>query len=154
MKHRKMWGNSEIGFLSFIPNNDPEKCWSWTGYKDKDGYGTYRRSHAHRYSYSKFVGQLRKGLYVLHKCDTPECTNPKHLFLGTAKDNYADSKLKERNIHGIKHHQSKLTDEIVRKIRDEYSSIKTSQYILAKRYGVNQSTIGEVIHRETWKHVT
>jgi hypothetical protein len=36
------------------------------------------------------------GLFVLHKCDRPACFNPKHLFIGTQKDNMSDCSRKGR----------------------------------------------------------
>jgi hypothetical protein len=35
-------------------------------------------------------------IFVLHRCDTPACVNPDHLFLGTAKDNALDREAKGR----------------------------------------------------------
>lgn len=45
---------------------------------------------AHRVSWIIFRGKIPKGKHVLHKCDTPLCVNPKHLFIGTALDNIRD----------------------------------------------------------------
>lgn len=43
-----------------------------------------------RLIYEEFTGIAPGKLMVLHKCDNPECINPNHLYLGTAKDNVRD----------------------------------------------------------------
>jgi hypothetical protein len=83
-------------------------CWLWLGATShrpgKPRYGflgiyqpaTARRKYyrqgflAHRLSWELFRGSIPKGMQVLHKCDTPTCVNPDHLFLGTALDNVID----------------------------------------------------------------
>jgi hypothetical protein len=81
-------------------------CWLWLGGQDSDGYGqlkvSRKRLAAHRVSYGAFVGDPGE-LHVLHRCDTPLCINPSHLFLGTNADNQRDKALKGRTA------QSKLT---------------------------------------------
>jgi len=47
-----------------------------------------------RLIFEEFTGITPGSNYVLHKCDNPECINPDHLYLGTAKDNSRD--LQER----------------------------------------------------------
>ena len=58
------------------------------------GYPMVRRKRKDyvmsRYVYEKFCGEIPEGLFVLHRCDRPNCINPKHLFLGTLKDNTQD----------------------------------------------------------------
>ena len=77
-------------------------CWLWTAYIDPDGYGRIfyedRDVKACRVSYQLFIGPIPIDLHVLHRCDTPACVNPKHLFLGTHADNMRDMFKKKRNV--------------------------------------------------------
>ena len=80
-----------------------DECWLWTKRIDKDGYGKlgFKRFHtdrAHRYGWELAHNQpVPKGMLVCHTCDNPSCQNPKHLFIGTQKDNVADSVSKGRH---------------------------------------------------------
>lgn len=75
-------------------------CWIWIGAKDKDGYGRFGSykiwGNAHKASYIFHKGIIPKGMCVLHTCDNPSCVNPKHLWLGTNKDNMQDKIKKGR----------------------------------------------------------
>lgn len=76
-------------------------CWIWLGWKSAAGYGGVRShgksfSSAHRYFYTHLVGPIPDGMLVLHKCDTPICVNPDHLFLGDHLANNEDMWLKGR----------------------------------------------------------
>jgi HNH endonuclease len=82
------------------------ECWIWTGAKNWDDYGMIITRNprrvwiASRFSYEMFKMPIPKGLKVLHRCDTPACVNPCHLFLGTDKDNAEDRRSKGRPAGG------------------------------------------------------
>lgn len=111
---------------------------------------------AHRVSWTLYRGEIPDGLCVLHKCDTPPCVNPEHLFIGTLQDNNADMAAKgrwsingPRGLKGESHPQAKLTVQSVREIR---ASTETST-ILARRYGVSLTTLCNAREGKTWRHL-
>jgi len=136
-------------------------CWIWTGPQNELGYGKIMKGRkylkAHRLSYEEFVGPIPDGMFVCHKCDTPECINPKHLFLGTQKDNMADCARKGRVVvpRGEAAGRAMLTEEAVKAIRAEYVKGKRGHGYpaLAAKYGVGASTIQAVIERRSWAHI-
>lgn len=108
---------------------------------------------AHRVSYEMKHGTIPKGMSVCHTCDTPPCVNPKHLFIGTQKDNIADAhskgRLKNGTSLGSLHGRSKLTEEQVGIILKDTRTHRK----IAEKYGVDRSTISFIKQRKTWKHV-
>lgn len=79
-------------------------CWLWTA-SVRHRYGSIRTSStkcssAHRVSWELHHGPIPEGICVLHRCDTPTCVNPDHLFLGTQLDNIKDRDQKGRNKKG------------------------------------------------------
>jgi len=55
-------------------------------------------------------------------------------------------------IQGAKNPKAKLNEEIVRELRKLYAEGHTIRE-LHKQYGIPESTIGNIVHRHTWKDV-
>lgn len=139
-------------FLSKVAKT--ESCWLWTGGKSGRGYGAFRspdEKKAHRFSYSRYVGQIPQGLSVCHRCDNPACVNPDHLFVGTHTDNMKDKMSKGRGNHlvGTKHPRSKLTESQVLAIRAD----NRRQVEIAESYGIKQAQVSEIKRRIAWTHI-
>src|SRR3972149_68948 len=89
-------------------------CIEWTGGLDRNGYGIFyyknKKFFAHRFAFG--IEKIPKKMFVCHKCDNPKCINPKHLFLGTPRDNALDCVAKNRtnNHKGESHHRAKLCE--------------------------------------------
>lgn len=107
-------------------------CWEWQAGKI-NGYGrigltSQRRCVlAHRLSYEIHYGPIADGMCVLHRCDTPGCVRPDHLFLGTVGDNNRDRAKKGRNrsVKGEAHGRSKITVQDVCSIRQKHKDGRT-----------------------------
>lgn len=134
-----------------------KSCWLWTGYCCSKGYGRFgfrkKGWGAHRVSWVLHKGEIPEGAGVLHRCDNPGCVNPKHLFLGTPKDNAVDrdqkGRLKVRR--GEAHGSSKLTERQVlamQKLRPH-----TTYKQIAKAFKTPWQTVYDALSGKNWKHL-
>lgn len=99
--------STESRFLRQVLKTD--SCWTWTGPKNNDGYGslwvTKRNKYlkAHRYSYEYFKGPIPEGLTLDHLCRNRGCVNPDHLEPATDRENIlrgtAPSAINARKTH-------------------------------------------------------
>ena len=131
-------------------NSTPEPntgCWLWIGAYLKSGYGRVgRRSRrAHRVSYAAFIGQIPDGQVVCHRCDTPACVNPAHLFLGTQEDNLRDMFAKGRNRIGRGCRPgAKLTPQQVLDVRAAVGAGELHRTVAA-RFGITRPHVSKLV---------
>jgi len=137
-------------------------CWLWTAACGISGHGQFfvRKSTkrkgligAHRVSWMIYRGDLHPNELVCHKCDTPACVNPDHLFVGTQLDNIRDAKSKGRLVFpdtvGEANSAAILQESDVFVIRNS----QLSNADLAKQYGVSSTTIWETRTGASWVHL-
>lgn len=95
----------KLRFFRKIKINKTSRCWEWQASKSFDGYGRIvcnkRLQMAHRVSWLIYNGTIKNKLYVLHKCHNPPCVNPKHLYLGTHRQNMIDALINDKTVAAI-----------------------------------------------------
>ncbi len=133
-------------------------CWLWSGAMERHGYGliiaeTRQNPRlAHRVSYELHRGEIPHGLCVCHRCDTPACVNPDHLWLGTQRANIQDASRKRRMPLGERQGNSKLKNAEVISIR-ALAAEGRNQYEIAALFGISQPTVSEIVARKKWPHI-
>jgi|DEB3_MinimDraft_2_1074329.scaffolds.fasta_scaffold08932_3 hypothetical protein len=138
-------------------SSDPSECWLWTGASIRGGYGHFRRKingiqkmyKAHRFSYEHFNNNgemLPSSTLVCHKCDNPKCVNPQHLFLGTQQDNINDKIKKGRLKWGIKRGFRIISEDDVKKIKEDYASGLYSMKEVGVRNNTSASQVCRIVN--------
>ena len=93
-------------FMQYVSPEPNTGCWLWLGHTNPRGYGRFGIGSvtdgsatmvmAHRLSYQLHGGTIALGTFICHRCDTPSCVNPDHLFSGSRQDNAFDMARKGR----------------------------------------------------------
>lgn len=130
-------------------------CINFTGSRNPRGYGRSvvggRIVRTHRAMFEAINGPLAPGVVVMHTCDNPSCCNPAHLRAGTQLENIRDRSAKGRTRTGMgeRHGRAVLTDAEVAHVREAYAARAATQRELAKRYGVSQRAIWQIVNNIT-----
>jgi hypothetical protein len=154
---------------------NPNGCYLWKG-ATVDGYGRLTRNkkglRIHRLSYIIHKEAIPQGLQVLHNCDTRNCWNPDHLFLGTDLDNKKDMIAKNRQYQGKQHHwhgtigskpnlgkfgensgNHSLTDDAARQIHLLFKSGTDTLRKFAKKFHDHEKTVRDILIGRRYPHI-
>lgn len=151
----------EERFWAKVKQAGSDECWLWTAGTTRDGYGRMsdgvRRGSvilAHRASYKIANGDIPAEACVCHKCDTPRCCNPSHLFLGTRAENNTDrvEKCRSARLRGEANGRAKLSQLSVRVIR-RMPAFGFLRKEAAEVFGVGATVVKDILAGRLWKHV-
>jgi hypothetical protein len=154
-----MFGKSNLPYLLHaIYSHDSDDCLIWPHGTEKSGYGKIRfegqDTRVHRAVFKITHGRWPEPC-ARHTCDCRSCFNPRHIIEGTQQDNMLDAYVRGRTVRGEKQGGSKLTKELVLKIRAEYVpyDANVGATALGLKYGVANQTISKIVNRKIWLHV-
>lgn len=140
-------------FWSKVKKSRGRGCFMWLAGKDDHGYGLIwwkgKMVRAHRLAFELTYGPLPPGLLACHRCDTPGCVRPDHLFAGTHADNARDASVKNRV--GLLHR--KLTWGRVTWLRRYYAAAPRKRGLitrLAEDARVSRPTMSAILARKSW----
>lgn len=144
-KNARWTSHADETIKQLVRKDKASGCWLWTGAKNKYGYGkTGGGMHgtAHRLSYAVFRGDPGQQM-VRHRCGTPSCVNPKHLLLGSHRDNMKDRSQKKRGSISIKR---------CLRLMDLYWNTQMSFKEAGKKVGMSEQE-AIMVARVDWRHL-
>lgn len=145
-----------------------DMCWSWTGRTMGSGYAHTRWPNrnsginAARASWmiehGCDIGDIpmdptcpKHAMSVLHSCPTKVCCNPRHLRLGTNRENIDDKRKAGTSKKGRA--RPRLADDVVRKFIVEYVTTDKSQYQLTRELGLPNKCAYYIVNGHTHRKV-
>jgi hypothetical protein len=125
-----------------MKGGDSSVCWPWTGALGKKNERPYVRVGKRVRLAYQVVWELVNGedvgvRLIRHTCDNPICCNPKHLKIGTQRENMKD--MKERDRHGI--------SRIVKNAWLNLAAKGVKPQVIADRYGVTASAVRQFLRQ-------
>lgn len=134
-------------------------CWLWCNVRrvapaKRVRYGMFSvngvlvPAHVYSWRLHNNGAPVPRGKLVKHSCDNKRCVNPKHLSVGTYRDNLREALARKRHarckrVFSAKEVQ-KIRAALQRHAKYKQLAQATSDTGLARRYGVGRSTIQRI----------
>lgn len=150
---------------SKVDKKGEDECWPWLGVLNHQGYGRVQigdwQYYAHRVIFNlanpeqidlKAPKQTDEKGFLLHTCDNPSCCNPKHLWVGTHRENMEDKvrKNRQKRFPTDTGPRCKLTMTQAREARQlRKDGIPTRE--LAKRFGISLPSMKTLLAGKSYK---
>lgn len=137
---------------------DEEYCYHWTGPQHSEkGYGVFHlRSDVEPVKAERFAAHLGDldvgGEKISRFCDSPDCVNPRHLYVGSP---FGDEKVPCEGAYvrrGEAHGRSKLSRFQVRRMREDRRTGSYTLSELSEKYGVSTSQVRAITTGKQWTH--
>ena len=120
-----------------------------TGYASV--YVDGKQVRIHRAVWAAHNGAIPRGQVIRHTCDNPSCFTLQHLEIGTQAQNIQDRVDRGRGARGESVTVGKLIEAEAWMIRYKHPDKTNVQ--LGVMYDVAASTISNIRHGKTWKHL-
>lgn len=117
------------------------------------GNGAHENRQVHQVVAEAFIGPRPRGKEVNHKDGNCQNNMSSNLEYVTHKRNLEHAGQTGLMACGSKHHNAKLSEEKVRKIRELYKLGKYSQSEVGRMFGVSHGIVCNVVNGKAWKHV-
>lgn len=138
-------------------------CLKWPFPYGQNGYGTVQIDLVIR-SASRVMCELAHGrpdltsMDAAHSCGNGKhgCLNPRHLRWATRSENHMDAVAHGTHpglsLKGERHHNAKLTSDVVMDIRRK-AGAGVRQADLCMAYGLSSSLVSRIVNRHSWTHI-
>lgn len=146
-----------LDVLATLIRAETDDCVLWPHGKTKAGYGVVHDGPASLFTHVVACtfrnGPRPSPLHeAAHGCGRAACINPRHLRWASHTENVGDKRGHGTVVEGERHHAVKMTAELVIEIRRRCTE-GVPMSALAQEYQVARSTVSDIVHRATWKHV-
>ena len=134
-------------FWRLVAIKRPNDCWEFKGRKYEQGYGRTTvggpMERSHRFAWITVNGPIPKDGKILHHCDNPPCCNPRHLYLGTQKDNVRDVYMRQTSSRAF------IGMDGAEQVRQLFASgMKVNQ--IARKLGYGHTSVSNILRGKTW----
>ena len=89
---------------------------------------------------------------ALHRCDRPECVNPRHLYWGTHQNNSDDAWARNRMPIADERPAAVLSNAAVIEIRERYAAGESGPE-LAAEFGIARPTLYQITSGRKWQSI-